>query len=182
MTTLITMAGTAMAGAVLLLATPAVAQDAAQDRITLNILRECAKIADIAARVSCYDRNIGVDVAQGAASTVPNAPTGFGANQLPQPRPQTVQQFGANQLPEPRPARETRPTEMTARLTAATQRAPGLWLLTLEDGAQWEMVEAVSMSYDPPRKGATVEINAASMGSYIMRYAGQPGVRIRRVR
>ena len=54
--------------------------------------------------------------------------------------------------------------------------------MTLEDGAQWQFVEGVPLSYNPPRRGASVEIRSASMGSYLMRYQGQAAVRVRRVR
>lgn len=133
-----------------------------EDRVTLTILRECAKIADITARASCYDRNIGVEVAQPANTP----PTGFGANQLPRPAAEHA----------------ARREQLTVTLAAATQRAPGIWLMTLDDGTQWEFVDAVPLSYDPPRKGQVAQISAASMGSYIFRLQGQQGVRTRRVK
>lgn len=151
-----------------------------EDRVTLNILRECAKIADTPARVACYDRNIGVTVAQTAA---PVRAGGFGANQLPPapPAPAPVPQFGANQLPPPPQPVEQRVDRIAATVTAATQRAPGIWLLTLADGTQWQLVDAAAPSFDPPRNGSAIEIAAASLGSYILRYRGQTGLRIRRV-
>lgn len=154
-------------------------------RVTLAILRECARIADIPARVACYDRNVGVDV---ALAESPAPPVGFGANQLPVPAkpardaaPQPSRQFGANQLPAPPRPADQRVDRISAAVTAATQRAPGIWLLTLADGTQWQLVDAAPASYEPPRKGSEIEIAAASLGSYILRYRGQTGLRVRRV-
>ena len=62
------------------------------------------------------------------------------------------------------------------------EREPGILLLTMQDDTQWLTVDTVRGSYDRPRRGSTVEIVSAAMGSYMMRYAGQPSVRIRRVR
>ncbi|AKH42552.1 hypothetical protein FHS61_000322 [Altererythrobacter atlanticus] len=61
------------------------------------------------------------------------------------------------------------------------RRSPGIYLLTLEDGARWEFVEAVPFSYNPPGRGSTVEISRAALGSFMLRYAGQPGVRVKRI-
>ena len=66
--------------------------------------------------------------------------------------------------------------------TRSAEREPGIYVLTLEDGAQWQFVDAPSTSYDPPRPGSTIEISKASLGSYLMRYADQRGIRIRRIR
>ena len=85
--------------------------------------------------------------------------------------------------PEPaHAAQQTEADSIEATVAAAVEREPGIHLLTLEDGAQWQFVEGVSLSYDPPRRGSTVEIRSASMGSYQLRYQGQPAVRVRRVR
>lgn len=153
----------------------ATAQEA--DGVILAILRECARIADMPARVACYDRNIGVDVAQGTAANGAGSPSTDAAKPTG---------FGANQLRRPATARAARPdsaaTSVTATVTAATQRTPGVWLLTLDDGSQWEFVDAVPQSFDPPRTGQAATISAAAMGSYIVRLQGQQGVRIRRVR
>ena len=169
-----TMKWTAGGWAVLALAAagPLSAQEpgTAADRVTLNILRECAKIADTPARVACYDRNIGVTVAQ-AAAPLPAAPRDAAP----------AAQFGANQLPAPQRPAEQRIDRITATVTAASQQAPGIWLLTLADGTQWQLVDAAGASFDPPRKGSQIEIAAATLGSYILRYRGQTGLRIRRV-
>lgn len=163
---------------------PVTAQ-AQDERVTLNILRQCAKVADVMARVACYDRNIGVEVAQ---PVQPQRPTGYGSNQLPSPPPPAVaapsdpRGFGANQLVQPEADRGASLDSVSARVAAARILAPGVYVLTLEDGAQWQFVDAAPASFDPPGRGATVEFFAASMGSYLLRYRGQRGIRIRRIK
>lgn len=160
---------------------PSPAQAASEDRVALDILRTCARLADPMARVACYDRNIGVDIARAE----PARPAATPPAAAPMPAPAAAPApavFGANQLPAPgRPAAPPQEA-LTARITAATERTPGIWLVTLADGAQWQFVDAVPPSFDPPRAGASVTIIAASLGSYIMRYREQRGIRIRRVR
>lgn len=163
------------AGAALLMLVPATAQAQLDHGTVVSILRECRKIADEAARTACYDNIPLGQGASSAAATAPRAP----APAVPAPAPS----FGANQLPPERaPARPEGPNRISATLTAAAPVTPGIYRLTLEDGAQWQFVDSVSSSYDPPRRGSTVEIAAASLGSYLMTFAGQRAVRIRRVR
>ena len=82
-------------------ATPGVAQ--VDSSIVLNIMRECAKIDDPTARLACYDNNIRAAGANprsvpgqaarpsgGGAVVNPNAPGGFGADDL---RSQSPERF-----------------------------------------------------------------------------------------
>ena len=128
-------------------------------------MRECRRIADPAARVACYD-NIPLGGEAQAAPAAPSQPGGFGSNQLPRSEPE----------------RTAEPDEVTATVASAAEREPGVYLLTLEDGTQWQFVDAAPRSYAPPRRGSTVEIIAASMGSYLLRHADQRALRVRRVR
>jgi hypothetical protein len=90
--------------------------------------------------------------------------------------------FGSNQLPRTAPERAAEPHELTANVAGAAEREPGVYLLTLEDGTQWQFVDAAPRSYAPPRAGSKVEIVAAAMGSYLLRFDGQRALRVRRVR
>ena len=162
----------ALAGSAALGLSAAQAQAQSGEDAIRGQLRACAGIADIAARVACYD------ALSAAGTETPAAPA---AQAAAQPRG-----LGSEQVPRaPAPARAAQQTEadsIEATVAAAVEREPGIHLLTLEDGAQWQFVEGVSLSYDPPRRGSTVEIRSASMGSYQLRYQGQPAVRVRRVR
>jgi hypothetical protein len=167
----------ALCGVAALALAPLAAHAQLDDRTVVSILQECRKIADTAARTACYD-NIPL------GQTVAAAPSSQPAAPAPAPAaPATASGFGANQLPpQPAPAKPAAPDRIAATLTAATMVTPGVYRLTLEDGAQWQFVDAVSSSYDPPRGGSEVEIAAAALGSYLMTYRGQRAVRIRRIR
>lgn len=159
-----------LAGAAILMLVPAAAHAQVDDRAAVNALRECRQIAEAAARTACYD---GIPLSEPALAAAP------AATPSPSPRPTG---FGSNQLPQPSPAERGAPDRIATRVAAATERTPGVLLLTLEDGAQWQFVDAAPGSYDPPHRGSSVEIVGASLGSYLMRYVGQSSIRIRRVR
>ena len=147
-------------------AVPATAQGEAALR---GELRACATIAEIDARVACYDA---LSASEEPAPQAAAGPRGLGSEQVPRAR-------------SPQPERATAQAEadsIEATVVASVEREPGIHLVTLEDGAQWQFVEGVSLAYNPPRPGASVEIRSASMGSYLMRYQGQAAVRVRRVR
>ena len=72
--------------------------------------------------------------------------------------------------------------QIRARVSAVAQREPGIYLVTLEDGAQWLFSESVSFSYRPPRAGSSVEIERAAMDSFLLRFDNQQSVRVRRLR
>ena len=171
-----------MAGAVLGATAPMPAAAQVGDGIVLNILRECARIDDPTARLACYDNNIR-NVGGMARSTIPgqsprpqgggapvgeSSPQGFGFESV-----RTPQRFdrSAGQL-----------NEILARVTGIRPREPGIYLITLEDGAQWQFAEGVGIGYRLPRAGSVVEIQRGSLGSFLMRYDGQNAVPMRRVR
>lgn len=143
-----------------------------------NILIECAKIDDATARLACYDNNIrNLDptalraAPRGATGNAPVAqgPQGFGLEDV------RVRQ----QRFEPRPAAER---QIAARVRSSREREPGIYLVTLEDGAQWVFSEGVSFSFRAPREGQVVEIERGALGSFLMRIDGQPAVAVRRLR
>ena len=162
-------------------AVPATAQ--VSDEIVLNIMRECARIDDPTARLACYDNNIrnaggnprsSVPGAMARPQGGPGAPiTGAGPQGFGQEDVRTPERFAT-------PAGEV--DEIRSRVAGVTQRAPGQYLIELEDGAQWLFVDTVDFSYSPPRRGSTIEIRRGAMDSFLMRFDNQESVRIRRVR
>lgn len=171
-------AGAAMA---LLPGMPAVAQ--VDDGIVLNIMRECARIDDPTARLACYDNNIRAAGAESRTSVpgrmqVPQAgtgapvsstaPEGFGAEAV-----RTEQRFE-------RPGGQI--DEISATVAAITPREPGIYLLTIDGGAQWQFSESVNSSYRLPREGSTVEIERGALGGFLMRFDRQQAVPVRRIR
>lgn len=163
------------------LASPATAQ--VDDTIVLNILRNCAQIDDATARLACYDNNITAAGGQ-ARSSVPGqmavpsggrgapldtrGPSGFGREDV-----RTPQRFET-------PAGQV--DQLQARVSEVRQREPGVYVITLEDGAQWQFTESVSRTYRVPRRGDQVEIDRAALGSFLLTFDRQASVRVRRVR
>ncbi len=160
---------------------PALAQ--VDDAIVLNILRNCAQIDDPTARLACYDNNIGAAGGQ-QRSSVPGqmaAPSGGSGAPLDTGGPSG---FGREDIRSPErfetPAGEV--DELRARVSAVSERQRGIYLITLEDGAQWLFTESVPFSYRPPRPGDRVEIDRASLGSFLMTFDRQASVRVERIR
>ncbi len=158
--------------AAMLVALAPAAGHAQTDRGLAEHMRACRALADAGARTTCYD-GIALD--------------GPDSQDQPGPTPATEREhradaaFGRNQLPRT-PAAEPEAERISARVTRSVERQPGIYLLTLEDDSQWQFVDAAPAAYDPPRPGSLIEIASASMGSYLIRYAGQRSVRARRVR
>jgi hypothetical protein len=175
-----------LAGAVFLAFGTGPAHAQLDDPTIASIVRECRKVQDETARIACYDN---IPIGQPAAgpstspASLPPQPAAVPSAAAPPSRAaQTPGGFGSDQLPRPANATPAEPEEIVARVSAAVEREPGIYLLTLEDGAQWEFIDSVPPSYDPPRRGKTVELISASLGSYLMRYADQRAIRVRRIR
>lgn len=148
----------------------------------LNILVECAKIDDPTSRLACYDNNIrqaggvarntvpgSVRAQGGGAVAMPNqSPGGFGAETV-----RTEQRFRAP---------ESQVDSIRPKVTAIVAREPGIYMVTVEGGAQWLFTDTVDERFRVPRVGAIVEIDRAAMGSFLMRVDGQQGIRVRRIR
>lgn len=179
----------ASAAALALTGAPAVAQ--VDQGIVLAIMRECSRIDDPTARLACYDNNI--RQAGGVArSSVPGqmarpqggaAPgnvasaQGFGGETI-----RTAPQPGLTPMPGPAPAMSSRLSQITPKVNAVAQREPGVYLVTLEDGAQWQFAESVDFAYRPPVRGSTIEIERGALGNFLMRVDGQEPVSVRRIR
>jgi hypothetical protein len=145
----------------------------------VRLMGECAGIEEIGARAACYDKTVEaaqlIDAAR-AGEAEPRAAAPATAERPPSG-------FGSQSLRKPEPVRESRSAEQIEALVRAAQRTePGIYLLTLEDGAQWRFVDAVPPSYDPPRAGSEIELRNGSLGSFLMRYADQRSIRVQRVR
>ena len=153
--------------AALLALYPASARAQPDERGLGRLLRECRTLADMSARTACYDAIVLDEGAQ---------------PERPAPERRASADFGSNQLPRSASAEAPAPAQLSASVTRTVEREPGIYLLTLADGTQWQFVDAAPAAYDPPRAGATIEISRASMGSYLIRYAGQRSVRARRIR
>jgi hypothetical protein len=197
--------------AAILLASPALGQAQQTDyEAIVRIMRECAKITELEARTACYDNTINAErLIAGSGAARPHSPSDASAPSAPQqvqaaPPPQAQraapvrkaeaqppaapaaempQGFGAETVPPSEAARQAERAvgEVELGVSQAQRLEPGIYLLTLEDGSQWRFVDAVPLSYDPPRAGSRIELARAALGSFQMRFESQRPVRIMRV-
>ncbi|QZH74698.1 MAG: hypothetical protein JY451_13720 [Erythrobacter sp.] len=163
------------------IATPAAAQ--VSDEVVLNILRNCAQIDDATARLACYDNNIRSADGSSMRTSVPgsmDSPAASGGAPLANTG---ASGFGRENIRGPErfqtPAGELE--QIRARVSSVTERQRGVYLVTLEDGAQWLFAESVPFAYRPPRVGESVEIDRGALGSFLLTYDSQSSVRVRRV-
>jgi hypothetical protein len=70
--------------------------------------------------------------------------------------------------------------EITAKIAAAGPIGYDKYQIRLEDGALWQTTEG-SSAIDVPRAGDTVVIKRGPLGGYLMKIAGQRGVKAKRV-
>ena len=170
------------AAVVALAAGPAFAQ--AEGSAVLNILVECAKIDDPTARLACYDNNM-TRAGATVRSTVPGQIRGVVGGSAPI-ETQGPQGFGVEDLRSSNPQRfNLRPglmQEIHPKVASVAQRQPGIFLVTLDDGAEWVFAEGVTSQFRLPSRGDEIEIERGALGSFLMRIDGQPAVPVRRVR
>ncbi len=78
-----------------------------------------------------------------------------------------------------RDAQDSEMQEITAKIGAAAQGAEG-WVFTLDDGARWAQSDDVVLGR-APKAGMTVVIRRGPLGSFKMRVANGPSIKVRRV-
>lgn len=162
------------------------------DASVLNIMRECAKIDDPTARLACYDNNIRAGGFDGRRPNIPGQGGRISGGAAPNAGGDSAGSYGAQgfgaasvKTPARFESSEQRgegPDSISARVASVRQREPGIYLVTLEGGAQWLFADSVASGFQPPRKGDDVDISHASMGSFLMRFNNQTSVRVRRVK
>lgn len=168
-----------LAAACAVVAPPAAAQ--VEDGIVLNILRECARIDDATARLACYDNNIRAAGASPRASVPGRMETPRGGGGAAAGASAGAGGFGGEDL-RTSPGSASQLDSLSARVTRVDPLEPGVYVLTLADGARWQFTNGVERSYRMPSAGDTISIDRAALGSYLMRFDDQQGVRVRRIR
>ena len=174
-----------LAAGAAVLALSAMPASAQADRgAVLDILVECAKIDDPTARLACYDNNMSRAGAT-PRTTIPGQIGGVVGGSAPI-ETQGPRGFGYEDVRAADPARfQPRPGELQEihpRVQSVTPREPGIYIVTLEDGARWLFAESVSSQFRLPRRGQEIEIERGSLGSFLMRVDGQSPVPVRRIR
>lgn len=162
----------------------ALAQTTGDDAPALAKVLKCRGVADAAARLACYDAEVGnlqaatsrhdvVVMDQNQVAATRRSLFGF-----PLPR---IPLFAVRQdaTPLDKSAPPTDLDRIESKLRSANQVA-GRWLLVLDDGARWEQVES-GRDADEPKAGMSIAIHRASLGTYFARIGSHISMRIRRV-
>ena len=165
------------------LAAPAAAQD--ERAAVLYILAACAKIHPPTARQASTANSLTRAGATGRATVPGQTVRGVTGGAAPI-ETQGPQGFGYEDVRGDSPARfqprQGQLDEIHPRVASISPREPGIYLVTLDDGARWLFAEGVGPQFRLPSRGDEVEIERAALGSYLMRVDGQDPVPVRRVR
>lgn len=171
-------------GLALAVAGPATAPAAARDKApppapqAYQDLVSCKAIADPAARLACFDAQVGkLEQATAAGevvvtdrAAVRETKKGLFGFKLP-----TLGIFGGGDADAKDEVRQIEGT-----VAAARSFGYGSWRITLEDGSVWEQTDSERLVFDPA-KGDTVKIYRAALGTFRMNVDGQRAIRVRRV-
>jgi len=154
-------------------------------------LARCLAIADIQARVACYDAiaRAQAQVEPGGATAVPEArpvrpsaaaPQAAPAPAVPESDPRAEFGLSPAEREERLPSEQQQLEQVDAVVAAARIVGAGYWEFTMEDGSVWRLAE-MRRSFRPPRAGDAVELRRGSLGSYFLEADSQIGIRIKRV-
>jgi hypothetical protein len=143
-------------------------------------LLDCRSIADSTQRLACYDQQVAaIDTAAQRDEVVV-----LDKEELKKTR-RSLFGFSLPKLPflsggdteDAAEASESHAIEST--IATLTSLGYGKWALTIEDGAEWQTTEALPNR--TPKKGMTVEIKRAAMGSFMLSINGWHPIRAKRV-
>ncbi|SER48317.1 hypothetical protein [Sphingobium sp. YR768] len=144
-------------------------------------LLQCRAIADNAARLACFDRQVAaMDAAsqrdevvvldKGELNKTRKTLFGFSFPKLPF--------LGGGDDDADKPETEGL-TQIQAVIASVRSLGYGKWQIGLEDGAQWMTTEAVAGR--DPKVGQAIELKRAAMGSFFGKVDGGRAVRMKRI-
>ncbi|WEJ98664.1 MAG: hypothetical protein P0Y59_17175 [Candidatus Sphingomonas phytovorans] len=160
----------------LLAAYPAIARDepAPARAPVFQHLIDCRAITDTGARLACYDREVAALADAEAAKNVViidkeqirGAKRSLFGLTLP-----SFKLFAGNDNEDV--------GQIESRITSARDGTDG-WIVGLADGSMWRQIDTKPFIREP-KPGLDVVVRRASLGSFMMRVGGAPGVRVKRV-
>ena len=144
-------------------------------------LYACRDIADAAARLACFDREVGELSTADAAreitfadrATMKKARRGLFGFSLPN----LGGLFGGDDDSD----KADKITAIDTTIESVSMDKSGKYRLTVEGGAVWVQIDGVGTVREP-RAGQKINIKAAAMGSYFAKIEGQRPFRMRRER
>ena len=174
------LAGSLAAAVAVLVAGSATAKEKNSPRKSplINAIAACRQITDPAQRLACFDKASGDLVAateKGDVSVVDRADLRKARRSL----------FGFNMPKLPfftgDKSADDVADKLVSKVTAVKEMPYNRYVVRLADGAAlWETLESYS-AFHAPKIGESVEINRGPLGSYVLRFGKQRGVKGRRV-
>ncbi|MEC3912749.1 hypothetical protein U5A82_20415 [Sphingobium sp. CR2-8] len=148
--------------------------------IFTNLL-QCRSISDNAARLACFDQQVGAMDAAAQRDEV----VVLDKSELNKTR-KTLFGFSFPKLPflgggddDGGSAQQDGVSHVDALITSVRSLGYGKWQIGLDDGAQWMTTEVVTGR--DPKVGLKIEIKRAAMGSFLGKVEGGRAVRMKRV-
>lgn len=158
---------------------PASAKDKAPPPRPAQIqqLYDCRDIADAAARLACFDREVGElqtadtqrEISFADKETIKKTRRGLFGFDLPD-----LGLFGGGDEEEAVKSVET-------SVASASGTSDGGYRIAMADGSVWVQIDNKRMPL-APRPGQKIEIKSASFGTYFLSLEGRPSIRVRRER
>jgi len=143
-------------------------------------LVRCRSIADAAARLQCFDTaaaNLEQAAARREVVVVDRTQIREGRRRLFGLALPRIPFFGGGDESED----ADRIDRVETTIASASQNGLGQWVVVMQDGSVWQQTDNNMIALEP-RRGQTVVIVRAALGSFMMRIQNQPGVRARRIR
>lgn len=137
-------------------------------------LESCQRITDDTQRLRCFDESVArlLEAQRSGELSL------IGRSQAREAR-RSLFGFSVPKLPFLGGGDEGETNELTATVQAVRSQPDGRYRIRLQDGAVWETVERPRQGQEP-RRGSTVRIRKAALGSYLMNIDGNRAVRARR--
>jgi hypothetical protein len=148
----------------------------------IQALYACRDVADSAARLACFDREVGElatadanrEISFADRATMTKARRGLFGFAMPN----LGALFGGGDDDDKDAERFS---SIDAVIKAVSTNGSGGFRLTLEDDALWVQTDSLG-TIKPPRAGQSIHIKSAAMGSYMAKVEGGRTFRVRRER
>lgn len=163
------------------MATPLSARDAqpkASAKMFEDVL-QCRSIVDATERLTCYDKRV-------AAIGDAQARNEVAVLDKESVRQAERQSFGLSAPVVPQieapvgGGRDEELSEIQSKIVSFQPTARDRWRMQLADGSEWQTLETIA--FRVPAANMAVTVRKAALGTYLLRPAGWPAIRARRVK
>ena len=157
------------------LSAPGFAKPQPSGAAVVKDLKACREISDNQARLRCYDGAVdALDKAEQSGEVVV-----LDKQQVKEARKDafgftmpSFKMFDRGEKPE-------QIDEVTLTLDHAYRNRDGKWVLKTDSGQTWVQIDTYDL-FKSPKKGSTMVVKRASLGSYVANIDGQKSIRVRR--